>query len=76
MWYSSLESHRARKPLTHVEALELDEILEHLLVIGVASRIRTIPDDASIRRQGVGRTRGGMTLKQLGELGGGNITTQ
>jgi pyruvate/2-oxoglutarate dehydrogenase complex dihydrolipoamide dehydrogenase (E3) component len=41
------------QPLTHVEALELDEIREYLLVIGGLRWIRIIPGDASIRQQGV-----------------------
>ena len=39
------------QPLTHVEALELDEIPDRLLVIGGLRRIRTIPGHASIRQQ-------------------------
>jgi pyruvate/2-oxoglutarate dehydrogenase complex dihydrolipoamide dehydrogenase (E3) component len=47
------------QPLTHIEALELDEVPEHLFVIGggyvglgASSQIRAVPGDAPIRKQG------------------------
>jgi pyruvate/2-oxoglutarate dehydrogenase complex dihydrolipoamide dehydrogenase (E3) component len=41
------------QPLTHIEALELDEIPQHLLVVGGGlCRSRAFPGDAAIRQQG------------------------
>jgi hypothetical protein len=39
---------RDAKPLTHIEALELDRIPDHLIVLGL-HRVRTFASDAKVR---------------------------